>query len=131
MHLNHVSPQIQTRAPLRRRCSTTSCSGGLHHLHHYGGGGACIIWVEEDLRSITPKRFAFHCRLAAAQGLDEAQHNVGVMCENGFGVDRDAAEALRWQQLAAAQAHCNTPQHRSLSLYATCFNVAVCHDEDG
>jgi len=53
----------------------------LHHLHHYGGGGglhhygggdACIIWVEEDLRGITPKRFAFHYRLAAAQGLDGA-----------------------------------------------------------
>ena len=103
-------------------------------------GVVCIIMVVGVLASfgwrrtcaaLRPKRFAFHYRLAAAQGLDEAQHSVGVIWEKGFGVARDAAEALRWQQLAAAQAHCNTPQHHSLSLYATCFNVAVCHDEDG
>jgi len=42
-------------------------------------------------------------RLAAEQGLAEAQNNLGVMYKDGVGVDRDDAEAVRWLTLAARQ----------------------------
>jgi TPR repeat protein len=58
-------------------------------------------------------------RLAAVQGLDEAQCKVGYMYENGCGIARDYAEAMRWYQLAAAQGH-------SFAMY----KIAECY-EDG
>ena len=42
-------------------------------------------------------------RLAAAQGYDEAQNDLGFMYGEGYGVAQDYAEALRWYKLAAAQ----------------------------
>jgi TPR repeat protein len=66
---------------------------------------------EEDAQSV-----AFY-RLAAAQGLDEAQYELGIMYYNGFGVVLDDAEALRWHQIAAAQGY---PE--------AFFSVAVKHD---
>jgi hypothetical protein len=56
-------------------------------------------------------------RLAAAQGLDEAQYQLGIMYDNGFGVVLDDAEALRWHQIAAAQGY---PE--------AFFSVAVNHE---
>jgi hypothetical protein len=44
-------------------------------------------------------------RLAAAQGLAEAQRNLGNMFENGEGVAQDYAEAVRLYRLAAEQGH--------------------------
>ena len=44
-----------------------------------------------------------HYRLAAAQGYDAAQNELGYMYGNGYGVAKDRAEALRWYKLAAAQ----------------------------
>ena len=55
--------------------------------------------------------------LAASQGLDEAQWQLGCMYSNGIGVAQDLAEALRWYQLAAAQGH---PE--------AMVTVAVCHE---
>jgi TPR repeat protein len=50
-------------------------------------------------------------RLAADQGFSQADCNLGVIYENGAGVDRDPAEAVRLYRLAAekgnAQAQCN------------------------
>jgi hypothetical protein len=43
--------------------------------------------------------------LAAAQGLANAQTNLGWMFENGKGVAQDRAEAIRLYRLAAAQGH--------------------------
>ena len=40
---------------------------------------------------------------AAAQGNAAAQHNLGVMYENGEGVRQDDAEAVRWYRQAAEQ----------------------------
>ena len=40
---------------------------------------------------------------AAAQGNAAAQFNLGVMYENGRGVRRDDAEAVKWYRQAAAQ----------------------------
>ena len=42
-------------------------------------------------------------RLAADQGLAGAQHNLGLMYDNGEGVPEDDAEAVRWLRLAADQ----------------------------
>ena len=44
-------------------------------------------------------------RLAAAQGLANAQYNLGFKFEKGEGVAQDKAEAIRWYRLAAAQGH--------------------------
>ena len=67
----------------------------LGELHFIGEGGL----AQDDAQAV-----AFY-RLAAAQGLDEAQDRVGNMYHNGHGVAQDHAEALRWYQLAAAQGH--------------------------
>ena len=42
-------------------------------------------------------------RMAADQGLAEAQLNLGVMYANGYGVKRDDAQAVRLYRLAAEQ----------------------------
>ena len=78
--------------------------GGLHDV---GEGGL----AEDDTQAV-----AFY-RLAAAQGLDEAQFMLGLQYYIGDDVARDHAEALRLWQLAAAQVH---PQ----ALYW----VARCHE---
>jgi len=59
-------------------------------------------------------------RLAAAQGLDEAQCSLGNIHRRfrGEGIVRHPAEPLRWYQLAAAQGH-----PRAL------YFVAFCHEE--
>lgn len=50
-------------------------------------------------------------RKAADQGYVGAQYGLGVMYENGYGVDQDYAEAVRWYRKAADQgdafAQCN------------------------
>jgi TPR repeat protein len=56
-------------------------------------------------------------RLPAAQGLDGAQYQLGIMYYNGFGVVLDDAEALRWHHIAAAQGY---PE--------AFFSVAVNHE---
>ena len=44
-------------------------------------------------------------RLAAEQGLANAQFNLGVTYANGRGVLKDDADAVRWYRLAAEQGH--------------------------
>ena len=41
----------------------------------------------------------------AEQGVAEAQHNMGVMYHNGYGVRQDYAEAVKWFRRAAAQGY--------------------------
>ena len=43
----------------------------------------------------------------AEQGNADAQNSLGVMHDNGWGVPRDHAEAVRWYRLAADQGHAN------------------------
>jgi len=80
----------------------------LGWLHCLGRGGLVVDHAQA---------VAFY-RLAAAQGLDEAQLSLGLMYLNGWGVARDRAEALRLFQLAAAQGHA-----------AGLFWVAFCHEK--
>lgn len=46
-------------------------------------------------------------RLAAEQGVVEAQYNLGLMYDNGTGVPQDSAEAARFYRLAAEQGDSN------------------------
>jgi len=78
----------------------------LGWLHHLGRGGFAVDRAQA---------FAFY-RLAAAQGLDEAQYELGSMYSCGQGVAQDRAKALRWFQLAAAQGY---PE--------ALYRVAHCH----
>jgi len=79
----------------------------LGKLHYAGEGGLAVDYAQA---------VAFY-RLAAAQGLDEAQWSLGYMYLNGYGVARNLAEAMRWFQLAAAQGH-----------PAALYSVAQCHE---
>jgi len=79
----------------------------LGKLHYLGYGGLAA----DDAQAL-----AF-LRLAAAQGLDEAQWELGLMYEDGDGVAQDHAEALRLYQLAAAQGHPDA-----------LYSVAFCHE---
>jgi len=65
----------------------------LGWLHYCGEGGVAEDWAQA---------VAFY-GLAAAQGLDGAQYQLGFMYYLGHGVAEGNAEALRWYQLAAAQ----------------------------
>jgi TPR repeat protein len=40
-------------------------------------------------------------RLAALQGLPKAQHNIGMLYHNGWGVPKDRVEAVAWYLKAA------------------------------
>ena len=40
---------------------------------------------------------------AAAQGVAEAQFNLGIMCASGVGVEKDEAKAVVWLEQAATQ----------------------------
>ncbi|GHU43771.1 hypothetical protein AGMMS50289_10790 [Betaproteobacteria bacterium] len=44
-------------------------------------------------------------RLAARQGNDEAQHNLGEACLKGEGVRKNRAQAEKWLRKAAEQGH--------------------------
>jgi TPR repeat protein len=44
-------------------------------------------------------------RLAASNGLDVAQYNLGILYFTGRGVEQDHEEALRWLKQAAEQGH--------------------------
>jgi TPR repeat protein len=84
---------------------------GQHTLgrwHRYGEGGLAVDYAQA---------VALY-RLAAAQGLDDAQCSLGGMFYYGNGVAQDDAEALRWWQLAAAQGH-----PPALYLVADCYEV--------
>jgi len=56
-------------------------------------------------------------RLAAAQGYDAAQSQIGFMYGEGYGVAQDRVERLRWYKLAAAQ-----------GLSAASYIVGMCYE---
>ena len=53
-------------------------------------------------------------KLAAAQGLAHAQHNLGFMYGNGQGVVQDYVRAHMWWNLAAAQGNANAVKNRDI-----------------
>ena len=65
-------------------------------------------------------------RLAAEQGLAEAQVNLGVMYDNGEGVPEDDTEAARWYRLAAEQGHAKAQLNVALQ-YITGEGVPADH----
>jgi hypothetical protein len=48
-------------------------------------------------------------RLAADQGLAEAQNNLGALYARGQGVSRDDQEALKWYRISAGQGFAPRP----------------------
>ncbi len=66
----------------------------LGYLYENGKG------VPQDYKEAV-KRY----RLAAEQGLAEAQNDLGYMYKEGQGVTQDYKEALKWYRLAAEQGH--------------------------
>ena len=54
---------------------------------------------------------------AAEQGNAAAQHNLGVMYENGEGVRQDDAEAVRWYRQAAEQGLAQAQTNLGLMYY--------------
>lgn len=65
--------------------------------------------------------------LAAEEGLDLAQYNLGILYFTGQGVDKDTAQAFRWTEAAAQQGHV-AAQFNLASLYHSGDGVAA--DED-
>jgi uncharacterized protein len=55
---------------------------------------------------------------AATQGLPEAENNLGVMYEEGLGVEKDYREAANWYRAAAEHGN-RTGQYDLANLYAT------------
>jgi TPR repeat protein len=80
---------------LARKSSGRGSRYGQHTLGELYDGGFAHDYAQA---------VAFY-RLAAAQGLDEAQFKLGWLYYCGEGVAEDDAEALQWWQLAAAQGH--------------------------
>ena len=56
-------------------------------------------------------------RRQAEQGNARAQHNLGVMYDNGTGVPENDTEAVKWFRLATAQGHARA-QHNLGLMYA-------------
>ena len=54
-------------------------------------------------------------RLAADQGIAEAQYNLGVMYDNGQGVPQDYAEAYVWFSVAAAGGDADAVKNRDIA----------------
>jgi len=53
-------------------------------------------------------------RLAAEQGIAEAQYNLGVMYYEGAGVPGNLMQAYKWLALAAAQDHAAAKDNRDI-----------------
>jgi len=87
----------------------------LGWMHYHIAGGLEM----DDAQTV-----AFY-RLAAAQGLGEAQHSLGCMYHDGLGVAQDHTAALRLYQLAAAQGHPD-----ALYWVARCHQWGWCVTED-
>ena len=56
-----------------------------------------------------------YCRLAAEQGLAEAQDTLGLIYENGIGIDRDMKIAIDWYTKAANNSYSNSAYHLVLA----------------
>ena len=61
-----------------------------------GGLAVMVLSAQDDLDTV---------RQAAEQGDARAQFNLGIMYDNGEGVFKDEAEAVKWFRLAAEQGH--------------------------
>ena len=107
------SPRRHARALQLGRASAAAGSRygqvAVGAMHWYGWGGLPLDYAQAlDLY-----------RLAAAQGLDEAQCRLGDMLCAGIwvGLARDLAQAFQYYIQAAQQGHAEA-----------CFRVAVCHE---
>lgn len=70
----------------------------------------------------------FEFSVAAEEGLDLAQYNLGILYFTGKGVEQDAVEAFRWTQAAAQQGH-TAAQFNLGSLYYSGDGTSVDKDK--
>jgi len=61
-------------------------------------------------------------RMAAVEGVPEAQNNLGLLYDSGQGVEQDYYEAVRWFRLAAEQGF-DRGQHNLADAYYTGLGV--------
>jgi TPR repeat protein len=54
-------------------------------------------------------------RLAAEQGLAQAQFNLGVLYKKGEGTAQDIKQAVKWYRLAAEQGHVSAQYNLDVS----------------
>ena len=97
-----------------RLAMESSVKGSRYGEHTLGD---LLYENSEEVLALNFEKAVMHYRLAAAQGLDEAQCSLGNMYHCGYGVPQNHTEALRLFQLAAAH---GLPQ--------ASFNVARCHE---
>jgi len=93
--INHARSLELARESSGRGSRYGQCTLGMLHRQDAGDLGL----AGDDAEAATA---AFY-RLAAAQGLDQAQFSLGWIHYLGEGVAESYAEALRWFKLAAAQ----------------------------
>ena len=68
---------------------------------------ACTLFSRDDKRA----NAAAHYEIAARYGHCTAQFILGCIYENGTGVERSYAEAVRWLTMAAGQGHAGAQVH--------------------
>ena len=83
---------------------------------------AAPVWGDDQATSVDS------IRERAAQGDAPAQHNLGLMYDEGRGVPQDYTEALKWYRLAAAQGDALAQYHLGL-MYAKGYGVPQNHIE--
>ena len=80
--------------------------------------------------SVNPKTAAKWTRLAAEQGHDRAQSNLGWMYEKGHGVTQDYAKAVKWYRKAAGQGYAKA-QSGIAFMYQNGVSVSLLSLADG
>ena len=66
--------------------------------------------LDKGIQALINKNYEealYYLSFYAVQGDDRAQYNLGVMYDNGKGVLKDSAEAVKWYRKAAGQRHVN------------------------
>ena len=74
---------------------------------HWGQHNLASLLYEEEIKKASPNHaevFRYY-KLAADQGLTEAEINLGMCYVHGYGVSADMNEARRWFVRAAAKGH--------------------------
>lgn len=81
-------------------------------LHHHAGLGnarakmyLCRLYQQGDGRLDNADLAYQWCKRAAADGLEEAQFELGVMYLEGVGIEQDDDQALEWIFRASLQGH--------------------------
>jgi TPR repeat protein len=95
-----VNQDQEMAIQLWRMAADRGCARGQHNM-------ATMLHPESGRPDASYEEAYRYYKLAALQGLTEAEHFVGCAHFKGEGVDRDVGEARRWFTRAAAKGHEN------------------------